>query len=63
MALNEDTKQLIQFMSTLVAIVLLSRIGGTGSDLAIMTGLVGILGMLAQRPRDKGQDPPPDPSP
>lgn len=38
---------LIAFVSTLVAVVLLSKIGGTGADLAIMTGLIGVLGMLA----------------
>lgn len=38
---------LIAFISVLVAVVLLSKIGGSGADLAIMTGLVGILGMLA----------------
>lgn len=38
---------LIGFIATLVAVVLLSRIGGTGADLAIMTGLIGVLGMLA----------------
>jgi uncharacterized YccA/Bax inhibitor family protein len=38
---------LIAFVSTLVAIVLLSKIGGSGADLAIMTGLIGVLGMLA----------------
>ena len=38
---------LIGFIATLIAVVLLSKIGGTGSDLAIMTGLIGVLGMLA----------------
>lgn len=38
---------LIGFIATLVAVVLLSKIGGTGADLAIMTGLIGVLGMLA----------------
>jgi hypothetical protein len=56
--INDETKQLVQFLSTLIAIVLLSKIGGTGADLAIMTGLVGILGMLARPPREK---PPADP--
>jgi hypothetical protein len=58
MTISEDVRQLVQFMGTLVAIVLLSKIGGTGADLAIMTGLVGILGMLARPPREK---PPADP--
>jgi hypothetical protein len=60
MTISEDVRQLVQFMGTLVAIVLLSKIGGTGADLAIMTGLVGILGMLARPPREK-RDPPADP--
>jgi len=38
---------LIAFLSVLVAIVLLSKIGGNGADLAIMTALVSVLGMLA----------------
>lgn len=38
---------LVAFISTLVAVVLLSKIGGSGADLAIMTGLIGVLGMLA----------------
>jgi hypothetical protein len=36
--------------------VLLSKIGGTGADLAIMTGLVGILGMLVGVKRGRGED-------
>ena len=47
--MDEETRDLIAFLATLVSIVLLSKIGGTGSDLAIMTGLVGVLGMLAGR--------------
>lgn len=38
---------LAAFIATLIAVVLLSKIGGSGADLAIMTGLVGVLGMLA----------------
>lgn len=38
---------LIAFVATLVSVVLLSKIGGSGADLAIMTGLIGVLGMLA----------------
>ena len=38
---------LIAFLSVLIAIVLLSKIGGNGADLAIMTALVSVLGMLA----------------
>jgi hypothetical protein len=56
MTFNEDTKQLVQFLSTLVALVLLSKIGGTGADLAIMTGLIGILGMLARPTRERTRE-------
>ena len=38
---------LIAFIATLITIILLSKIGGSGADLAIMTALAGILGMLA----------------
>lgn len=38
---------LIAFIATLIAVVLLSKIGGSGADLAIMTGLIGVLGMPA----------------
>jgi len=38
---------LVAFIATLIAVVLLSKIGGSGADLAIMTGLIGVLGMLA----------------
>ena len=37
----------LAFIAVLVTIILLSKIGGGGADLAIMTGLVGVLGMLA----------------
>lgn len=43
----DRTIGLIAFISTLIAVVLLSKIGGSGADLAIMTGLIGVLGMLA----------------
>lgn len=49
MNVSEDTRDLIAYLATLAAIVLLSKIGGTGADLAIMTGLVGVLGMLVGR--------------
>lgn len=57
--MTEETRNLIAFMGTLAAIVILSRVGGSGADLAIMTGLVGVLGMLArparsQSPNGKG---------
>lgn len=53
MNMDEETRDLVAFLATLVAIVLLSKIGGTGSDLAIMTGLIGVLGMIAGRNRTK----------
>ncbi|MEW9855942.1 hypothetical protein [Novosphingobium sp. M1R2S20] len=43
----DRTTGLAAFIATLVAVVLLSKIGGSGADLAIMTGLIGVLGMLA----------------
>lgn len=46
--MTDDTRQLVQFVSVLMAICFLSKVGGTGADLAIMTGLVGVLGMLAR---------------
>lgn len=49
MKLAKQDRALIGFVTTLVTVVLLSKIGGTGGDLAIMTGLIGVLGMLAQR--------------
>jgi hypothetical protein len=56
--MTEETRNLIAFMGTLTAIVLLSRIGGSGADLAIMTGLIGVLGMLARpvRPQPNSKD-------
>ncbi len=47
MKLPDRTTGLIAFIAVLVTILLLSKIGGSGADLAIMTALVGILGMLA----------------
>lgn len=38
---------IVAFLAVLLTIILLSKIGGNGADLAIMTALVGILGMLA----------------
>jgi hypothetical protein len=61
--LSPENRDLLMFMGTLVAIVLLSKIGGTGSDLAIMTGLIGVLGMIVgqkratQAPSGKPGDP------
>lgn len=51
--MTDDTRQLVQFLGVLIAICFLSKVGGTGADLAIMTGLVGVLGMLARPARDK----------
>lgn len=48
MNLTDSDRALIAFLSTLIAIGFLSKVGGTGADLAIMTGLIGIGGMLAQ---------------
>ncbi len=45
--MKQSTTGLAAFVATLVAVVLLSKIGGSGADLAIMTGLIGVLGMLA----------------
>jgi len=47
MTAPDRTIGLIAFIATLVSVVLLSKIGGSGADLAIMTGLIGVLGMLA----------------
>lgn len=49
MKLTKQDRALLAFVATLTTVILLSKIGGTGGDLAIMTGLVGVLGMLAQR--------------
>lgn len=51
--MTDDNRQMIQFVAVLVAICFLSKVGGTGSDLAIMTGLVGVLGMLARPSRSQ----------
>lgn len=45
--LTAQVTGLIAFIATLISVVLLSKIGGNGADLAIMTGLIGVLGMLA----------------
>jgi hypothetical protein len=46
--MNEESRNFWMFIATLAAIVALSKVGGSGADLAIMTGLVGVLGMLAR---------------
>jgi hypothetical protein len=48
-----DTHNLIAFLAVVTAIVALALIGGTGSDLAIMTGLIGVLGTFRPRERPK----------
>lgn len=53
MKLAKQDRALIGFVATLLTVVLLSKIGGSGGDLAIMTGLIGVLGMLAQRMGDE----------
>lgn len=55
MKINEDARNFWCFIATLAAIVALSKVGGTGADLAIMTGLVGVLGMLARPGRAEKQ--------
>lgn len=50
-----DTHNLIAFLSVVSAIVALALIGGTGSDLAIMTGLIGVLGTFRPRERTKAE--------
>lgn len=52
-----DTHNLIAFLAVVAAIVALALIGGTGSDLAIMTGLIGVLGTFRPRERTKGTEP------
>jgi predicted RNA methylase len=44
--MNEDKYRLLAFLSCLVTILLLSKIGGTGADLAIMTGVIALAGAL-----------------
>lgn len=46
--MTKESRNFWCFIGTLAAIVALSKVGGSGADLAIMTGLVGILGMLAR---------------
>ncbi len=45
--LDPGVSGLAAFLAVLLTIGLLSKIGGNGADLAIMTALCGILGMLA----------------
>lgn len=46
--LTDSDRAFLALVATLVAICFLSKVGGSGADLAIMTGLIGICGMLAQ---------------
>ena len=55
-----DLHTLIAFLSVVCAIVALALIGGTGSDLAIMTGLIGVLGTFRPQSRKVEVDQPPD---
>lgn len=48
MKITDNDRNLIAFIGTLATIVILSRVGGSGSDLAILTALVAVLGMLGQ---------------
>jgi len=53
-----DRHNLIAFLSLIAAIVILSAIGartGKPADLAIMTGLIGVLGTF--RPKSNGTEP------
>lgn len=52
-----DTHNLVAFLAVVAAIVALALIGGTGSDLAIMTGLIGVLGTFRPRERTKPVEP------
>lgn len=52
-----DRENLIAFLSLILAIVILSAIGartGKPADLAIMTGLIGVLGTF--RPKSPAQN-------
>lgn len=44
--MNHDNHKLLAFLACLVTILLLSKIGGTGADLAIMTGVIALAGAL-----------------
>lgn len=56
-----DLHNLVAFLAVVCAIVALALIGGTGSDLAIMTGLIGVLGTFRPRERPKPDGTPEDP--
>lgn len=45
-ALSPEMTNLIAFIATLITVIVLSKIGGSGADLAIMTALVAVLGSL-----------------
>ena len=46
--LTDSDRNLAAFVATLATIIVLSRFGGNGADLAILTALVAVLGMLGQ---------------
>lgn len=55
--LSTEDRILLAFVATLITIVLLSKMGGNGADLAIMTALVAVLGALANNFRRPPQEP------
>lgn len=57
MKLSDGDRALIAFALTLVAIVALRKFGSTGTDLAIVTALVAVLGTVANNFR---RSPPPE---
>lgn len=48
MRLTDSDRNLAAFLATLVTIGVLSKVGGNGADLAIMTALVAVAGGLGQ---------------
>lgn len=56
--MSDTWHSLIAFLSVVAAIVALALIGGTGSDLAIMTGLIGVLGTFRPQSRKVEVDQP-----
>ncbi len=54
--MTDSDRNLIAFALTLFTIGILSKVGGNGADLAIMTALVAVAGALAQNFR-KSQPP------
>jgi hypothetical protein len=56
--MTDDRYNLVAFLAVIIAIVLLSKIGGSGADLAIMTGLIGVLGTFRPGQRKVEMDQP-----